>query len=127
MKKMGMPTVSGGVAKLGGMQLAIDMADDPLGAARDFIENLVLDEGDGIFIEGSRSMLGATPVLFIGQVTLALLSAAGGLGGVPVTKPGSVRCKAAGCDYLNTHPFYDLHNLPQCQNPALPPHTLKVF
>lgn len=53
-----------------------------------------------------------------------LSKAATALPGDPTTPQGILKCK--GCSYLNKIDFIDYNNLPFCENPAPPKHTLKV-
>ncbi len=127
MKKTGALTVSDGVPRVGGLRLALEEADDPFAAARNFLlDGLELSEGEDVLVKGTRGMVGVIPALFLAEVGF-LLKAASGLGGGIITPPGTVKCKADGCGYVNKLHSLLLHNLPDCQNPARPTHTLKVF
>ena len=125
MEKSGILTVEGGVPKLEGIRLAVKTAKDQLGAASEIIDGLGLSEGDGVRVEGTLGKVGAVAVLFVARITKLLMAAADNLAGDPLPYSAEVKCKQ--CSYLNTVSYVDIHHLPACENPAPPPHPLKVF
>ena len=111
--------------KLDGIRLAIKAAEDPLAAAADIVHSLGLSEGESVWVRGTLGQIGTVAVLFISQVSRITAALAESLGGDPLPFPADVKCKQ--CGYMNILPFVDVHHLPGCQNPAPPPHSLKVF
>ena len=128
MKKAGELVINNNVPEVDGMPLAIYVAGNFFQGASDLLQSIGISAGEGVWVKGTRGQVGGRTVLFMSQVSKFFLAtaAAGSLGGDPIPVPVDFLCKQ--CSFLNTGlPYVDVNHPPICQNPAPPPHTLKVL
>ena len=125
MKKIGTLTFAD-AACLDGVRLAIDVEEDPIGAAVKLLANIGLEDGNLLWISGTVSQIGEFPVILMSSVRRTTMAAAK-LDGNEVEGEVQMECKEPGCGYQNELPYVIINKPPICQNPNPPKHKIKFF
>lgn len=117
--------IQNGIPTLGNHRVALNGVANPYEVAIDIIVNLGLTEDDSLEVDGTQGQVAGMPVLFLDRLTRrSMVLADANLAGNPVPVPASVLCKT--CGTVNSLPFVDPHNPPDCANQP-PKHELKVY
>lgn len=117
--------IQNGIPTLENHRVALKGVANPYEVAIEIIVNLGLTEDDSLEVDGTLGQVAGTSVLFLSRLgRRSMLLADGNLAGNPVPKPASVLCKS--CGTVNSVPFVDPHNPPDCANRP-PQHKLKVY
>jgi hypothetical protein len=129
MKKAGQLIINNNVPEVGGMPLALYLANDMFQGARDLLQNMGISSGENVSVKGTCGLVDGQTVLFVSRFSkffMTPVAAAGSLEGDPIPVAFDFLCKQ--CSFLNTSLLYiDVNHPPNCKNPLPPLHSLKIL